>query len=372
MELILSKIDRKMSLSRCFPFVFTIFLSIILGACTSDPDADVEGIDISVDFYRTDSLLLEAAKEIQQLSDEQRADYQLTSKIIQEQLSPQRAYFFEFISDGRFAPNTPASIQDSLIALYYMSFLKDKNAYQLLDTIQQVIPYNYPVAERLLYPLKRFVKYFPDIKLPAFRTHVSGYSADGHPASLDQTDYSQQYASLGLHYFLGVETPYYSPNIPQFVKRKFDMDFLEVVVAHDLAEGVVRRLHPGNENRLVDQMIYDGVKMYVVEKLLPHTPDSMILNYTSPQMLWANLYEVNIYNELMPKLYETDLKLINDYTGEKPYTTHLTLESAPRIGEYAGWKIVTAYMRRNKDMSLEELCQGFNPEEILREAKYKP
>ena len=361
-----------MSLLRHFPFVCAILLPFIFSACESNPDADVEGIDVSIDFYRTDSLLWSAARAIQQFPPDQLTDYQATAAVIQEHLQPERDYFFEFISDGRYSPDTPTSIQDSIISLHFMSFLQDSNTYFLLDTIQQAIPYQYPIADRLLYPLKRFVKYFPDIEIPAFRTHVSGYSPDGHPASLDQTDYSRKFASLGLHYFLGENTRFYSPNIPQFVRRKFDMNFLEVVLAHDLAEGVIRRLDPGRENRLLDQMIYDGVKLYTVKKLLPHTPDSMLLNYSSGQMLWAELYEVKIYNELMPNLYNTDLKMINDYTGQKPYTTHLTIESAPRIGQYAGWKIVDAYMRKNKDIELAKLCQQYSPEEILRDAKYKP
>ena len=134
----------------------------------------------------------------------------------------------------------------------------------------------------------------------------------------------------------------------------------------------VPQIEYNRQPQLIDFMVREGIKQYFVEKMLPHTPDSLRLYYTSEQMYWAEFYEEKNYGFLLDKLFTTDAKTKQDLLGDKPYTSSLSLESAPRIGEYTGWKIVQAYMKRHPEISLDELCSTQDYQKIFRDAKYKP
>ena len=140
----------------------------------------------------------------------------------------------------------------------------------------------------------------------------------------------------------------------------------------EIAEGMVAPIDLTRQPTLLDKMIRAGIKQYFMQQLLPHTPDSLRLSYSARQMEWANLYEARIYKELIPHLYKIDFNLHRDFMAEKPYTTQLSLDSAPRVGEFAGWKMVAAYMRLHPEENLESLTERQDYETIFKESRYKP
>ncbi|MEL6135636.1 MAG: hypothetical protein AAFR59_19935, partial [Bacteroidota bacterium] len=103
-----------------------------------------------------------------------------------------------------------------------------------------------------------------------------------------------------------------------------------------------------------------------------YTPDSALLMYTTSQMEWADYFESDIYQEMIDKLFETKFAYQQTYLAEKPYTTTLVIESAPRIGVYAGWKIIQAYMDRHPEIKLPELVARTDYETMFKEARYRP
>ena len=242
----------------------------------------------------------------------------------------------------------------------------------LLDTVRQEFPYDYPIGERLTKPMKRLKRAFPEITLPAFRTHVSGYVPAQEMRQVDQIVPVPGYFSFGLHYLMGPDFPYYSPTLPGYIKRRFDPMYLEVMAFREIAEGMVAPLPRTHETTLLDDMIREGIKQYFVEQMLPHTPDSMRLLYTAEQMYWANYYEGRIYKTAIDRLFESNFELKQDYLSDKPYTTDLSMESAPRLGEYLGWRVVHSFVERNPDLSLADLCDRQDYETIFHQSKYRP
>ena len=65
---------------------------------------------------------------------------------------------------------------------------------------------------------------------------------------------------------------------------------------------------------------------------------------------------------------------IQKYLTEAPFTPGIgeKNESAPKLGIYIGWQIVKKYMKKNEDVSLQDLMKNANYQEILTRSKYKP
>ncbi|WNJ17379.1 hypothetical protein [Pontibacter sp. G13] len=298
-------------------------------------------------------------------------------EIWDEYLAEDRDYYYEWLSMDLRDPEKRLSdsAADSLMAGELVEFLADPNLIPLYDSIQKTIPSGTAFIETsLIPPLKRLSEAYPNLMIPMIRTHINGYDPSGHPQMVDQVVFTDHYLTLGIHYFLGPDLAYYSPNIPGFLRRRFQLDYLPVLVMRDMAEGegIIAPMPGGKQPTFLDQMIRAGIKQYFLQEMLPYTPDSMRLLYTDSQMDWANTYESRIYKELMGSFYDTNFLNFRDYLSDKPYTTQLSSESAPRIGEYLGWKIVNAYMNRHPEVTLSELTADQNYDQIFKSSKYRP
>lgn len=344
-----------------------ILLSLF--SCEEKKDADIEGIELSVDFKRLDKPMFEAAKALKVNPQIEPVDF------FTQYFSEDKEFFIGYLGldDPRLKRVGVKEEQfDSLIGSQLKEFLADSVMVQLLDTLTQIIPYEYPLAERITPPLKRLKLHFPDSYIPKIRTHANGYIPGADLKGADQLSSVPGYISFGLHYFLGRDLPYYPENIYAYQRRRFDLNHFETVFAKSIAEEFVAPRDQAKSRTLLDGMVHAGIKQYFIQELLPYTPDSIRLYYSTEQMQWLSHFEEKNYSYLLDKLFSSDFSHYRNFLADKPFTSELSNESAPRIGEYLGWKIVNAYMERNPDVSLAELCENQDYEGIFRAAKYKP
>jgi len=346
---------------RSYWLIIIVCLSIGIQSCNSpEPNQDVKDIELELDVERTDQRMHQCAKALKQnpnLDD---------LEAFNTYLKPEVDFLYEMLGVPREA------ITEEQLAKEIVSFLRDSHVAHLLDTIQIVFPDNFPLEEKIAPIWKRIKLHFPNSTLPRIRTHVNGFTPNATTKTIDQILPTPNYFSVGLHYFLGEKLTYYPPSIPVYIRKRFDPEYMETMVVKEVAEGIVPPFRTTHETKLLDQIVHSGIKQYVIDRLIPHVPDSLKLFYSSKQMEWAEAYEKNIYNELIPHLYKNDASIYQRYLTEKPYTTHLSQESAPRLGQYMGWKIVSKYMEKFPETSLEQLSDMTNYEEIFKRSKYKP
>ncbi|MDP5172551.1 MAG: hypothetical protein NWR72_20080 [Bacteroidia bacterium] len=343
-----------------------LLILLLLGSsCKEEIDADIADIELDVKVVRVDSLMYAFGKAIREEDSLEIWD------AFERFVAPQGDFFAEYL----FLPpgiNRSPRLRDSIMTAMLGQALKDGGLFELVDTIRQTFPYEVPLAARIEAPLKRLVKYFPDITLPEFRAHVNGYPADADWNSVDQIASYPGFISFGLHYFMGKNWPMYPPGIFAYQRRRLTPDYFGVCLTEQIAEELVTPIPMNQQVPLLHKVVRAGIKQYVVHQLLPYTPDSLLLHYTSEQMDWANLYESANYKLIMPSLYETDMAPEQDFLSDKAFTSDLSRESAPRIGEYVGWKIVSLYMDKHPEITLPDLCELVDYELIVREARYKP
>ena len=97
-------------------------------------------------------------------------------------------------------------------------------------------------------------------------------------------------------------------------------------------------------------------------------------NIYKKQNQYCKQNEFNIWSYFIAqkKLYTTDQAEIMKFTVDGPFTSSLSKEAPPRIGYWVGRQIVKQYMEKNPNVTLEQLMNETNAQQILTKAKYKP
>lgn len=246
-------------------------------------------------------------------------------------------------------------------------FLRAPQIRLLYDTVQQVYG-DLRGLERDLTQMFRYYKYhFPDKPTPQVVTMVSEFATDAFT-------YGDSLCGIGLDMFLGENYAAYvadSERFPAYIRRQFRREYIPVRLAKALAQNQTG--DPAGE-RLLDLMIHNGKQLYLVDCLLPDTPDSLKMGYTRAEMegcyanesaVWARLLEQNL-------LYSADFNQWRKLVTPSPNAPIVFREAPGEVGNWIGWQIVKAYMRRHPETTLPQLLELQDAQQFLEQAKYKP
>lgn len=246
-------------------------------------------------------------------------------------------------------------------------FLRSKQVRQVYDTVQQVYGDLRWLEKDLTQMFKYYKYYFPQKPVPQVVTMVSEFATDAFTAG-------DSLCGIGLDMFLGENYPAYfaSPNTePAYIRRQFRKEYIAVRLAKVLAQNVVDA-PPGEQ--LLDQMLQNGKMLYITDRLLPDVPDSLKMGYTREQMegcyaneqgVWARLLDQNL-------LYSSDAHKLRKLVSPSPNAPVVFQEAPGEIGNWIGWQIVEAYMKRYPETSMEQLLAMTDSQKFLEQAKYKP
>jgi len=262
-------------------------------------------------------------------------------------------------------------ISDTLLAFYCADYIRITD--NLLDTVLVVYPPNKDFTKQLTEPLLRFKAAVPDFKLPKVRTYVAGFPQNAiETFQSDQVFYTGDYLAFGLQYYMGPAFTY--PNdIPAYVRRTFTSDHMAPNAIYAIVEQMQPALKPTNFPTLLDNMIHEGIRYYAMDVTLPDTPDSVKIAYEQPRILWLEKYQQEVWNKLIPILFEKEQSKFSKYIAPGRFTQGLSVENSPgRVAYWFGWQIVRAYMMKHPDVTLLELIKTTDYQRIFNESGYKP
>ena len=349
---------------------YLLFLGTIVflsHSCSSIDQPKLDNIPLELDVKYTHKMMAQAAIELK----EQENTF---LEAFSSNMSEEKLFFAQLLGINPLRAGSTTASLDTLLANNYGPLLADSSMAFLVDTMKLILDPSWDIKEQITPMLKRLSYYFGEdsLQFPAFRTHINGYIPDGGINEIDQIMVAPEYISFGMHFFLGKDFPYYPYQIPAYIRKRYTPEYLPSLLAQEIGEGMLAPMEASNQPHLLDKMVRTGIKQYLMHQILPSMPDSLLFLYSSSQMEWAYHYEAEIYKELMPLLYNTNFVVHRDFLGEKPYTSHMGQESAPRLGEFIGYRIVENFMRKNKGLSLPDLCNITDYEKLFRESSYKP
>lgn len=238
-----------------------------------------------------------------------------------------------------------------------------------LDTlameVKRVFGNEEKLKEEFIQAFKNLKYYYPDIRLPRIETAISGFETDMYV--------SDSLIIVGLDYYLG-KGARFRPNMYDYMLRQYNPE--NIVPSTMLIYGIDSRInHMDGDNKtaLADMVAY-GKSFYFARQMVPCTPDSVFIWYSSEEikgarenqdLIWARIIEDKL-------LYSTSHLLKQQYLGERPKTAQVGPDCPGRIAQWVGWQIVKSYMKEHPDRTLPDLMNSGNADKLFEESKYKP
>ncbi len=262
---------------------------------------------------------------------------------------------------------------DAISADKVRKFITDDRIRKLYDTTQLVFK-DFSQWKNKLHTLNKFMKYyFPKEETPTYYTFLSEYAY----ASFIFNDTSgRDGIGLGLDMFLGNSYNYirknpYDNSFSDYLNWQYTPDFL---VKRAAEVWVADKIAPPKENRLLDRLIYEGKKIYILDKLIPALADTVLYGYRPAKLKWVQENEQNMWAYLLSEdlIFSHDYGKINKLINPSPHTTGMPPEAPGQAVLYCAYKIIYKYMSLHPDVTLLELCKMTDAQKILSEARYKP
>lgn len=243
-------------------------------------------------------------------------------------------------------------------------------SYQSLNDTLQKMYKDMSRVEKQLEENFRFVKYyFPDYKIPGVITFIGTLDAPGIALTND-------YIAIGLHQYAGSNFSGYKSMeaqqlYPTYISRRFAPEYIPVNSMKIVSEDLFPEQSTGRP--LIEQIIENGKRLFLIDHFMPNTPDSLKTGYTKSQQEWVVDNEGLIWNYIIQNenLYSIDPVVIQTYIGESPFTQNMPQASPGNIGQWVGWQIIKKYVENYPEKSIGEIMKT-TPRTILDEAKYKP
>jgi len=257
---------------------------------------------------------------------------------------------------------SPAS-KDYAEGLRY--FLLDEMNRSVYDSVQMMYADISEVENEFREAFRHYRYYFPESQIPKVISYTGGFN---HPVFT-----VENYLGIGLDQFLGDKFQYYTYlGIPNYVQRTMDAQHLVPAALYYWAN----ERFPFNDStdHLLAQLIHEGKMAWFIHKLQPDKPLENIFGFTSDQVNWVKKNEEEMWVYLVENklIFSNDAMEIRKLLGPAPYTSFFSTESPGRAIVYNGYKMVEAYAKRNPELSLAQIMEKVDYEDILRKSRYNP
>ncbi len=339
----------------------TLFAIIsLITSCQSDikeVHPDVSDIEVEFDIIRLD--------EIVSNMDTNKLSYELD--VVMDKYPAAATLYF-----GTLNPFTASRNRDT-IALRLGAFLRDPFFQNLQDTIGLIYGDMSDIKDEYTEAYRYFHHYFPEADIANVYTMNTGFN---YQRFLLPDDDESNALGVSLDLFLGDEYPYkridpQNPSFSTYLTRSFNKEHLVKKTIEILVDDQI-----GNANgvRMIDHMIHNGKRLYILDHLLPEKHDSIIMEYTTDQMQWAKENELAMWTFFFDQelFYETNMMSINKYLSPSPNSPGMPTNAPGRTANYMGWQIVKKYMQRNPKATMQDLIAYTDAQKFLEESKYKP
>lgn len=251
------------------------------------------------------------------------------------------------------------------IASLYSFVTDQKNRALYEAVIQKYASLNW-LSEEMAVAFRRMIYLFPDWNPPMVYTYVSGLYIE------NPVLYNAEYLVIAMDMFLGEGfDKYLRSGMPMYMTRTMDSPY----ILSSVIETIIRFWYQTDIvfEHLLDRMISEGKKLYVLDRILPHTNDEYKIGYTAGELHWCQINESNLWSYFIENelLYVSDPLIVNRYTREGPFTSTFGRESPARTAIWIGWQIVRQYMHNNPETPVEEML-ALPSKQILQESGYRP
>jgi len=205
---------------------------------------------------------------------------------------------------------------------------------------------------------------YHDLPIPLIYFYISGFNASILFVDDD--------IAVGTDMYLGSDWKYYNRVVYEYQKKNMRRECIPIDV---VSAYLFRNLpYTYTKNRLLENMIYRGKIMYLLSLLLTDYPNYEIMGYTQADWQWCEKNEQAIWNTIMDKrdLFKTESMVLTSYLNDGPFTSEISQASPGRLGTWIGWRIIESYLQHNPDITMQQLIENSDAQEVLEKSFYRP
>jgi hypothetical protein len=243
-------------------------------------------------------------------------------------------------------------------------YLNDPYVLEVRDSCGKVFSDFSPYEKELEQAFRYFKYYFPKKNVPEVVTFISNFSYSA-------ITYDTLFLGIGLDMYLGKDFKYYQDLYPKYMYEKFSPEYLTANCVKALATQNFK-IEPA-DNKVLSQMIANGLSLYFTDLLLPNVEDYKKIGYKPEDIQWCMMSEPEIWKFFVDKqiLYSTDMLQNRQYVSPGPAASGMPREAPGNVGTWIGWQIVRAYAKKYPEVKFENLLK-VEPQEMLVKSGYKP
>lgn len=249
-------------------------------------------------------------------------------------------------------------------AEYLKSFITDYNNFKLYEKTQAVFPDITGIETELEKAFAIYAGNFPEKNIPEVVTYISGFNQSVISDS--------SLLAIGLDKYLGREEEmyelagFYNYLIQNMYKEKIPSDCMRLW-------GLTEFSFNDSVNNLATNMVYEGMIMYFVDRVLSDQHDTLKWGFTEQQISFCRENEKEMWTYLIEKklLFNSDKFIIDKFILEGPFTKDFTSGSPARAAVWIGYNIVKSYVDKN-DVPFHDLMYERDYLKILNLSGYNP
>lgn len=251
---------------------------------------------------------------------------------------------------------------DSILAKSIFNLIQNPS----IDTLYQEAIKAFDNFDQVISDLEsaigRLKTYYPQTQTPKVQTAVTGLYNDMFVTN--------EHIMIGLDFFIGENASYKPQQIPDYILKRYNREHLVASIMQFISSQYIL---PGKGDAMLVEMIDYGKSFYLLSKIIPCTPESILIGYTdkewgdifdNEEIIWANF----VQNEW---LYETNHSMKQKFLGERPNVYEIGDKCPGRIGRWLGWQIVNSYMEKT-GISVQSLMKETDHNKIFTQSGYKP
>ncbi len=329
-------------------FIFLIFLPLILSCNTRRDKIDLSKIDLEIQIDRFDKRL-----------------FSMDLDTLPEGVEELYAQYGDFLDVFSYYIINVGYPGEKAYSENLSAFLTDRLNREVFAVTDSVFGDLEWINIEFTRAFKRYSHYFPEDSIPQLVSFVSRFNNPCFTVS--------NYIGIGLDMYLGEGSAYYEKmGIPLY--RRVNMVPEKIPSDALMTWENTRFLFNDSVDNVLSHIIHEGKKMYLLSKLLPDQPDSLLIGFTKEQLKWCTNNEEQIWIRLveMKLLFSQDAMDIRKLTGMAPFTYFFSGESPGRAAVWTGWQIIRKYAENNPDLNLRDIMNNNNYQELLAESKYNP
>lgn len=340
----------KMSLMR-WTKVVLIAAIFSLSSCTGDapPVADTKGVELDLRIGRLDQALFHA-------------DPDSMSAVSLRAYAEHGEFYRIYIEDIL----QGAPLADPRLPMVLNGFVNDPDWSSVQQAVDSVLGDMEPERELFELAFKRLMVLFPDSLVPRVITFNSGFNYGIFP--------TDSVLGIGLEWFIGSEHPvigYLAPEaFPKYVKDRM----VPAMLVPSAVKGwlLVHYTRPMGGADLLTNLVEVGRVMALLDALLPEVDAHLKFAFSPAQLAWCEANEGEIWKKIVSEdmLFSKKAADIGRIMNDGPFTAGFPHESPGHVGEWLGYRIVSAYRKANPGVSFQELFATNDPRAILKH--YKP